>query len=356
MAEDSLHSDYPWLAADKPIVVAAPMMKITMARLAIATSSAGGFGYLAAGYDLSNLSSDLAEATSLAKGTGLQLHDGMLPIGVGFQNWGSDLQLALNAIKEYPVAAVWFFAAKQLGDLVPWAEKIREATANKTKVWVQIGTVAEAVEVAKSVKPDVIVVQGADSGGHGLAQRASLITLLPEVADALAEAGVHVPLIAAGGIVDGRNTAAALTLGAHGVALGTRFLACEEASIMKGYQNEVLRVGDGGSSTVSSKVYDVVRGIKGWPSAYNGRGVANQTYRDAVHGMDDAENEAKYKEEMKKGDAGWGENGRMTTYVGTGVGLVKRIMSAADIVSSVQDEALKCLEAGSRRYIGSRSS
>ncbi|KAI1613702.1 oxidoreductase 2-nitropropane dioxygenase [Exophiala viscosa] len=351
MPGNTLHADYPWTSPDAPFVVAAPMMKITLGRLAVSVSANGGLGFLAGGFDLSPLAKDLGETAEFAKSQGLQLHDGILPIGVGFQNWGSDLQLALAALKEHPVAAVWFFAPKQLSDLLDWAKQIRAVSGGKTKIWVQIGTVAEALEVAKTTQPDVIVIQGADSGGHGLAQRASLLTLLPEVIDALAEERIDIPVIAAGGIVDGRGAAAALTLGAAGVALGTRFLACSEAVIAKGYQDQVLSVTDGGASTVGTTIYDVVRGIHGWPRAYNGRGIANSTYHDAEQGMSEAENVEKYETAVQQGDAGWGPEGRMTTYAGTGVGLVREVMSAGEIVKSVQKEAVQTLQRSTAKYV-----
>jgi len=196
----------------------------------------------------------------------------------------------------------------------------------------------------------VIVVQGSDAGGHGLKQRASLISLLPEVSDTFAKEGIDIPLIAAGGISDGRGAAAALTLGAVGVALGTRFLACHEATIAKGYQNEVLRVKDGGVTTVKTKLYDVVRGILDWPTAYDGRGVANRSYLDALNGMSDEENVELYKEAMKQGDDGWGPEGRMTTYAGTSVGLINEVASAEDIIREVTQEALEVLEKTTQRY------
>lgn len=350
MSPNPLHEDYPWTSPEAPLVVSAPMMRITMGRLAVAVSADGGLGFLAGGFDLSPLAKNLAEAAEHAKSLNLPLHDGTLPIGVGFQNWGSDLQLAIEALQQHPVAAVWFFAPRQLSDLLEWAKAIRALNNGKTKIWVQIGTVAEAIEVAKTTKPDVLVIQGSDSGGHGLSQRASLMTLLPEVADALADEGIHIPVIATGGILDGRGAAAALTLGAHGVALGTRFLACDDAVIAKGYQDEVLRVSDGGVSTVATTIYDVVRGIQGWPATFIGRGVANRTFLDAVAGMSDVENVELYKEAMLLGDSGWGPEGRMTTYAGTGVGLVKRVMSAGDIVKSVQREAVQVLQRSASTY------
>lgn len=340
--ESILHSHYPWLSA--PIVVIAPMMKITMAPLAVAGSKAGGFGFLAGGLDLTNLESDLAEAADLLKDTDIPAPEGVLPIGVGFQNWGSDIKLAVSAIKKHPPAAVWFFAPRRLSDLLPWAKEVRSATAGRTKIWVQVGSVGQALEVAKTTKPDVLVVQGVDAGGHGLAHSASLISLVPEVIDAVADEKLRIPIIAAGGISDGRGAAAALTLGASGVALGTRFLACKEATIAKGYQNEILRAHDGGISTVRTKLYDVLRGTLDWPKAYDGRGVANRSYIDAQSGMSERENKKLYTEEMQRGDSGWGPDGRMTTYAGTGIGLVREVKSAAEICRDISTEAMIALE------------
>jgi len=67
--------------------------------------------------------------------------------------------------------------------------------------------------------------------------------------------------------------------------------------------------------------------------------------------MDDPENAELYKEAMQQGDAGWGPEGRMTTYAGTGIGLVKETMHAGDIVRSVQQEALQILQTLAGRYV-----
>ena len=95
------------------------------------------------------------------------------------------------------------------------------------------------------------------------------MSLLLEVADAveaLAKGGTveEVPfLMAAGGIVEGRGVAAALVLGAAGVAMKTRFLASAEANIAAGYRDEVVRALDSGQNTVRTKIYDSLRGMTG---------------------------------------------------------------------------------------------
>jgi nitronate monooxygenase len=340
-----LKSHYPWTAV--PLIASAPLRLIATERLAVAVSRSGGLGFLGAGTDPSNFSSLLASATlSLESFPITDVPKGILPVGVGFICWGFDLPTATSVIESAPLkpAAAWLFAPKNPGDLVSWAEGIRRASNNKTKIWIQVGTVQMALDVAKSCKPDMLVIQGADAGGHGLAQSSSIISLLPECSDVLTKEGFgHIPLIATGGIVDGRGVAAAMTLGASGACMGTRFLATPEAVISDGYRNAVLKAQDGGVNTARTTVYDKIRGTVGWPSIYNGRGVLNQSFRDHESGMEEDENKRLYSEAVKMGDAGWGDRGRMTTYAGTGVGLIHKVVPAAEIVQEVLRDSRDCL-------------
>ncbi|KAI9874811.1 MAG: hypothetical protein M1830_005622 [Pleopsidium flavum] len=343
-----LQQSYPWTTS--PFIACAPMRLIALAPLAVAVSEAGGLGFLAAGSDLHDLDKDLQRVTNLVKDSPIsRVPSDVLPVGIGFINWGADLEVALTAVKKYKPAAAWFFAPRKLQDLVPWTERIRRVSESKTKIWIQIGTVADAVEVCKLCKPNVLVVQGADAGGHGLEHGAGIISLLPEVADALrAEGHGNTALVAAGGVVEGRGIAACLMLGAHGVAMGTRFLVSREAQIAKGYQEEIVRARDGGVSTVRSDVYDNLRGTTGWPSKYNGRGLINRSYRDFETGLPQEENKRLYNEVLKTGEDGWGIEGRLTTYAGTGVGLVTEIKSARDIIKEVTTSARRLQEHASR--------
>ena len=143
---------------------------------------------------------------------------------------------------------------------------MRESTYGMTKIWIQIGSVHDALEVAELCRPDVIAVQGSDAGGHGQERGAGIISLFPKIADALTDAGHgNIPLVAGGGVVEGRGVSACLRLGAAGVCIGTRFLVSTEAQIARGYQEAVFRSSDGGVSTVRSKIYDILRGTTGWP-------------------------------------------------------------------------------------------
>ncbi|KAJ4370695.1 hypothetical protein N0V83_005216 [Neocucurbitaria cava] len=274
-----LKKDYPWIKT--PLVVGAPMRLIALADMAVEISRAG----------------------------------------IGFINWGASLTASIPLIAAYRPAAVWFFAPSSLASLAEWATQTRAASP-ETKIWVQVGSVAEALDAVRNVKPDVLVVQGTDAGGHGLVRGASLIPLLPEISDALRHPGGggdggegeegealkqdDTPvLLAAGGISDARGACAALTLGASGIVLGTRLLAATEANISRGYQAEILRAQDGGQTTVRTKVYDQLRGTN-WAETHNARGVVNRSYVDAVGGMDEEENRRLYEEEMGKGMRGGG--------------------------------------------------
>ncbi|KAL1654743.1 hypothetical protein SLS61_002492 [Didymella pomorum] len=332
-----LKTDYPWIQT--PLIVGAPMRLIALADLAVAISKAGGIGFIGAGTDVSSLSSYFSSACNLLRDSDVKTTNGTLPIGVGFINWGANLKQALPVIAEFKPAAIWFFAPSSLAELTHWTYKYRAASP-QSKVWVQVGSVREAEDVARECRPDVLVVQGTDAGGHGLAQGAGLVSLVPEVCDRIAEL---VPdekerpvLVAAGGIAEKCGAAAALVLGASGVIMGTRFLASHEAVLAKGYQDEVLRASDGGQTTVRTKVWDNARGTTGWAETHNGRGIVNRTYTDALSGVADEENQRLYEADMKKGDQGWGVDARLCTYAGSAVGLIKEVKGAGDIVKEVE--------------------
>jgi enoyl-[acyl-carrier protein] reductase II len=104
---------------------------------------------------------------------------------------------------------------------------------------------------------DIVVAQGTEAGGHtGLI---ATMPLVPQIVDAV---GSHIPVVAAGGIFDGRGLAAALALGADGVWIGTRFIATPEARSVAGYKDALVRTGEDGttiSRAYSGKTMRVVR-------------------------------------------------------------------------------------------------
>ena len=339
-----LKSTYQWIVT--PLIVGAPMKLITGPAIAAAVSSAGGIGFIGPLGDPRKLGDALHSAKQILEKSAssslqYQPNANVLPIGVGFQTWDGDLSAATAAIGAHRPAAAWLFAPRHgQSELNSWAQRIREVSPN-TQIWMQVGSVGDALNAAQSDQaPDVLVIQGQDAGGHGLSKGAGIVTLLPEIVDALeaSEKEVPIPLIAAGGIADGRGAAAALALGASGIAMGTRFLASEEAQIANGYRDKVVRANDGGQRTIKTQLYNHLRGTMNWPDGYEARGLANESWADHQNGMSFEENRKLYAEAVKKGDEGWGEHGRLATYAGTAVGLIKDVKGAGEIVRDTRTQ------------------
>jgi NAD(P)H-dependent flavin oxidoreductase YrpB (nitropropane dioxygenase family) len=117
------------------------------------------------------------------------------------------------------------------GDPKPW---IADAHRSSTRVFVQVGSVAEA-QAAADAGADAIIAQGYEAGGH-VRGRTPLTTLVPTIIEAVRP----LPVIASGGIATGRGIVAALSLGAEGVHMGTRFVASDEADIAPAYKKKVV--------------------------------------------------------------------------------------------------------------------
>ena len=127
------------------------------------------------------------------------------------------------------------------------------AVAGGATVIVQVGSVEEAKR-AVAAGADAVIAQGSEAGGHVIGTTA-ISVLLPAIVDAIAP----VPVLASGGIADGRGLAAALVLGAQAVSLGTRFVASDEAYIDEGYKRRVVEESD--------TVYSVDLFDGGWDDA-----------------------------------------------------------------------------------------
>ena len=312
------------------------------APLAVAVTKAGGLGQIGSANDLQALDGHL---TSAAKDLQRTSED-LLPIGVGFLLFLADVEEAMGVIGGHRPAVIWLFAAKEVGDYATWAARVRRVSPG-SMVWVQVGSVKDALRVGKEAEPDVLVVQGADAGGHGLTRSAGLVTVLPEVRDALVEAGLGgVMVVGSGGVTDGRGVAAALSLGADGVVMGTRFLAASETNLHPNWKAEVVSTSDGGQKTVKSMLFDELKGPSIWPEGYDGRGLANASSGDFDRGIGIDEVRKLFAEASQEKDGGFGQDGkgRAAMWAGTGVGLVKKEQTAAEIVEEVRAGAQKALE------------
>ncbi|EAQ82918.1 hypothetical protein CHGG_10736 [Chaetomium globosum CBS 148.51] len=269
----------------------------------------------------------------------------ILPVGAGFIVFGTPLDEFLPVIARHNPAVAWL-SFGTAAEFQEWAAGIRQCSP-QTKIWIQLGSVTAAVEAARRCQPDALVLQGSDAGGHGHESGASIVSLIPEVADALrAKMLPDIPLIAAGGIMDGRGTAAALALGASGVVMGTRFLGAEEASVPSSFRNAILEASDGGEATARSRAFDAMWGHNMWPPLYDGRCLKNTTYQRVKDGMShDEARLALYRDLEGRTDQQVSAKDSMTIWAGTGVGMVNKVERAADIVCQVRTSALETIAA-----------
>jgi nitronate monooxygenase len=125
-----------------------------LSSLAISVSLAGGLGLIGSSADMTNLRAELTKVSRA-----LPLHKSLLPIGVGFLIFATEIQDAMDVLREFKPAVVWLFAAARgVEDYVEWAENVR-SVSRESQVWVQIGSVEGAVRVAERVRPDVLCIQ-----------------------------------------------------------------------------------------------------------------------------------------------------------------------------------------------------
>ena len=314
--------------------------------LAAAVTATGGLGFIGPNTKTQNATADLENARKLVRTTHQpQAKSSTLPIGIGYQLWSDDLGTAAEQIQQFQPCVAWLYAPEdEARDFASWFAEIRRASPS-TQIWIQIGTVAEVERLLQSPElPDAIVVQGSEAGGHGRAEDGiGLMTLLPEIVDLLREQRVQIPVLAAGGIADGRGVAAALCLGADGVAMGTRFLASKEARISKGYQEEIVRASDGAANTTRTLLYNHLRGTYGWPKPYAPRTIINRTFIEHKDGASFEELQKLHDEAAARGDEAWGPEGRVATYASASIGLIKDVKSAGSIVQDAQRDALAIL-------------
>lgn len=237
------------LGIEHPVFTAGMGGGVAGPELAAAVSNAGGCGVLGMGGLPAPFIREQIRATRALtnKPFGVNL---LLPL-----LQGDEVQACLD---EGVAFLVLFW-----GDPAP---HIEAAHARGVRVVVQVGSVADAQHAA-AAGADALIAQGVEAGGHVQATT-SLSGLLPAVAASVAP----LPVLAAGGVADGRGLASALALGAQGVSMGTRFLTSDEAFATPEYKQRVAQAR--AADTVRTELFDI-----GWPNAAH-RVLRNRTYAD----------------------------------------------------------------------------
>ena len=301
------------------------MAKAAGGALAGAVSQAGGLGLIGGGYgDRDWIADQFARAGNRA-------------VGCGLITWALTEQpdVLADVLSHRPKGVMLSF-----GDPAPFAPQIAEAAV---PLIVQVQSLRDAKRAA-DVGAQVIVAQGSEAGGHG--QSRGTMSLVPELADHLAQSHPEVILVAAGGIADGRGLAAALMLGAEGVLIGSRLCASDEALVAPDMLAAAL--GANGDDTIRSTVMDVARRLN-WPDRYTCRvlrnGFTDRWHEDLAGLIAVAEAEAaKWAEAWDAGDP-QGAN----TFVGEVVGMIDAVRPAGELIAEISAEAEALLGQGWRR-------
>ncbi len=313
------------LGLKAPIIQAPMGGGIAGPELAAAVSNAGGLGTLPiwpmAREAAAQALKSLRQATSA-------------PFAVNL-NVAFDPSDLLELALEHSVPVVHFF----WGDAAPYFARARAGGART------MATISSSTEArrAKDAGVDVLIAQGIEAGGHVWGQT-GLMALVPAVVDAAAGC----PVIAAGGIADGRGLAAALMLGASGVLVGTVFAASEESGAHPTYKKALLDACD--SDTVLGTLFDL-----GWAGAPS-RVLRNETVK-AWELAGSPQARPAQGEIIARSAMGFeipryssippaldvtGDVAAMALYAGQGVGLVRRVEPAAQILSRLVAEAEAC--------------
>ncbi len=291
------------------------MGSATSPELVAAVSRAGGLGALGCHY----LTPEQIQGRA-----GAIRRDTNKPFGLNFLLFDTREDSFAAALDLRP-AVMQFAWARPDQDLKAYFDRAHDAGCKVTHM---AGAVPEAVRAAEA-GADVIIAQGTEGGGH-VGWMASL-PLIPMVVDAVAP----IPVLAAGGFADGRGLAAALSLGADGVLLGTRFLASVESPLHPNFKQAI--VDSDGHDTQLSEIPDIAAG-QVWPGAMTrsrrNRFIERWAGREWALRQNRAEALAKLQAARTSGDI---HEGPLS--MGQDAGLIKDIPPAADIVTRIAHEA-----------------
>ncbi len=287
--------------------------------LVAAVSQAGGLGALGCHYLAPEQIREYAAA--IRKETNK-------PFGLNFLMFDMR-EDAFAAALELRPSVMQFAWARAEQDLMSYFDRAHRAGC---KVTYMAGAVPEAVRAANA-GADIIIAQGTEGGGH-VGWMASM-PLIPMVVDAVAP----IRVLAAGGFADGRGLAAALSLGADGILLGTRFLASTESPLHPNFKQAI--VDSDGHDTQLSEIPDIASGLV-WPGAMTrsrrNRFVERWAGREWALRQSRAEALAKLRAARASGDV---DEGPLS--MGQDAGLIHDIPPAAQIVTRIVQEAEEIL-------------
>jgi nitronate monooxygenase len=308
-------------------IIGAPMSGVAGGKLAHAVSAAGALGMIGVGS--TTTTSYIEREAQVARGADHQR------FGIGLMAWAIEArpELLLASLEARP-----FLIAISFGSPAPYVERLHQAGI---QVATQVNTRAEAIS-AEQAGVDLVVVQGAEAGGHHMGR----VSTLPLLQAALET--TRLPVVAAGGIASARGLAAALAAGAEGAWIGTCLLASPEIESSPQARERVLLAQD--TDTIHTRIFDVAQGIP-WPSQYPGRALRNHFTEQWQHREEElawnvaAGQQLREARERREFDVAF-------IYAGEGVGLVSEARPALDVIRDLGEGAERLLRERAQTALG----
>ncbi len=302
-----IHTPISTLLNIKYPLIQGGMAWVADAELASAVSNAGGLGVIAAGYAPEEwIRKEIRKARSLTK----------RPFALNIMLLNPDADKISKVAIEEGIEVIITGAGSPGKYISSWKD-------NGIKVLPVIPSVSIARRMEK-MGVDGLIAEGGEAGGH--IGELTTMTLIPQVVDA-----VSIPVIAAGGIGDGRGLAAALMLGASGVQIGTRFLVAYECTINKAYKEKILQAKD--TSTI----------VTGRATGHPVRVIKNQLAREFQQLEKMKETSLEEFEELGKGSlyraTQEGDMEMGSIMAGQICGLVRKEQSCREIIEEIFSEA-----------------
>lgn len=300
MINEMLGTKYP--------IIQGGMANIALGKFAAAVSNAGGLGLIGSGgYDAARIEQEIYDARKATD----------KPFGVNLMLLNPDVDNIADLLVKEKIKIITTGA----GTPGKYMEKWKEMGAIVIPV---IASSALARRVEKQ-GADAVIAEGGESGGH--VGDMTTMALVPQIVDC-----VNIPVIAAGGIADGRQFAAAMCLGAQGVQIGTCLLVSEECPVHDNYKQELIKAKDNSTTVTGRSLNAPVRIIK------------NQMAREYLK----LESEAASREELEQITLGGlrravtdGDMKTGSVMAGQVCGQLKEVRPVADIIKSIYDEGMK---------------
>lgn len=284
------------------------MAWIADAELAAAVSNAGGLGIVASGtMTPDELEKEIDKVKSLTN----------QPWGLNVFFLSPYLDQIIDLVIEKKVPVITTGA----GNPGKYISRLKE---NETKVIPVVSSVALAKRLEKT-GVDAVIAEGMECGGH--IGEITTMALLPQIVDA-----VDIPVIAAGGIVDGRSMLAAFVLGAEGAQIGTRFLCAEECNVHINYKNAIINAKDRGTVVTGARWGHPVRVLENKLSKQLIKAEYNQ---DKMEGIEDMA-AGKLKLAVFDGDVDYG-----SVMSGQVAAMVNKIEPASSIIDDIMSGVQK---------------